>query len=322
MIHATTQVVTTLSRGIRRDAAALAAESAGLKDNDRKAVHQVRVVSRRLRASLGIAGDAGYSNTRAVEKDLRRLTSALGRVRELDVTRELLPEFAKKFRWPASAVERVDVHCAKLRDKALADQRKVLARFEPSTVAARAAEAARLMAGERDAGEDKAGAAIAASCAARADRLGRALRAAGTIYAAEPLHRLRIATKKLRYTLRASGRTFAPFVHRDVRRLKKFQERLGRIHDAQVTQRLVRELAAKKATGVGLAAQLAEMDQALEIYCRRLHGQILDARHDIEETVRGVARMAAREQLPPRAERMARMDQTQTRRRPAKAVGN
>ncbi len=71
-------------------------------------VHQARVASRRLRESVPIlATGLKRSKARKVRSKIRRLTRALGTVRELDVTLRLLDDLAMAEDVPRRAVEAV-----------------------------------------------------------------------------------------------------------------------------------------------------------------------------------------------------------------------
>src|SRR4029078_2795155 len=78
------------TRALRRQlTAAIAGKDAG--------VHQARVASRRLREALPVLTE-GLQHTKSgkAERKIRRLTQALGTVRELDVTLHLIDELADR----------------------------------------------------------------------------------------------------------------------------------------------------------------------------------------------------------------------------------
>ena len=75
---------------------------------DEISVHQARVASRRLREALPVLGArADEAQLDRVQKRVRRITRALGPVRELDVTLLLLAELEGKEAAPLRAIERV-----------------------------------------------------------------------------------------------------------------------------------------------------------------------------------------------------------------------
>lgn len=89
-------------------------------------------------------------------------------------------------------------------------------------------------------------------------------------FAIEPLHDLRIATKRLRYTLELFRSVFGEIGERNIDRLKALQEDLGNIHDVDVRIELVsREL-------LSLAAeQLDDLNRQLAVAPRTGHRAIL-----------------------------------------------
>ena len=75
---------------------------------DEISVHQARVASRRLREALPVLGArADEQALDRAEKRVRRITRALGPVRELDVTLLLLAELEGKGAAPKRAIARV-----------------------------------------------------------------------------------------------------------------------------------------------------------------------------------------------------------------------
>ena len=70
----------------------------------------------------------------------------------------------------------------------------------------------------------------------RAKALTKAIDEAGQMYAAEQLHQVRIATKKLRYALELAADAGVKAASAPLRALKRAQDTLGRLHDLQVLQ--------------------------------------------------------------------------------------
>src|SRR6185503_15792800 len=89
------------TRALRRQlVAAVAGKDTG--------VHQARVASRRLREALPVLTD-GLQHTKSgkAQRKIRRLTEALGTVRELDVTLHLIDELADRPAVPQAALREV-----------------------------------------------------------------------------------------------------------------------------------------------------------------------------------------------------------------------
>jgi CHAD domain-containing protein len=83
--------------------------------NDR-GVHQARVTSRRLREAVPVLA-IGLKGSKAgkARRKIRRLTRALGTVRELDVTMQLLDELARSPQVSRTAVADVRARVVKAR---------------------------------------------------------------------------------------------------------------------------------------------------------------------------------------------------------------
>src|SRR5258705_161846 len=78
------------------------------QEGDETSVHQARVASRRLREALPVVGvSADAAALGRARRRVRRITRALGPVRELDVTLLLLQEFEGRKTVSAKAIDRV-----------------------------------------------------------------------------------------------------------------------------------------------------------------------------------------------------------------------
>jgi CHAD domain-containing protein len=117
--------------------------------------------------------------------------------------------------------------------------------------------------------------ALAARLAKRAKRLGAAIGAAGQIYNPESLHQVRIATKKLRYGLEIAGEGGIRSANALVRRLKRAQDTLGRLHDLQVLEVHVAAVRAAAPASELPEGSLAAIARTIEEECRHLHGRYI-----------------------------------------------
>ena len=79
-------------------------------------VHQARVASRRLREGLPVLA-VGLKRGRKAERKVRRVTEALGTVREMDVTVQVLDELARRPKVPRDALEDVRGHVLAERER-------------------------------------------------------------------------------------------------------------------------------------------------------------------------------------------------------------
>ena len=107
------------------------------------------------------------------------------------------------------------------------------------------------------------------------------------MYNPESLHRVRIATKKLRYGLEIAAEGGFPIAAPLVRQLKKVQDTLGRLHDLQV---LLTHVAAVQAMPLGRELPEGSLDvlaRALEDECRHLHGRYISLSPALGVTLRG-----------------------------------
>jgi CHAD domain-containing protein len=234
------------------------------------------VATRRLREAVPVL-TSGVKGTKAgkARRKIRRLTRALGTVRELDVTLHILDELAQKERVPRVAVEEVRAHVLAERDRRREVMLERLDKIDPTKLGRRLTLVAGALQQATTEGWREA---LASRLMKRAKNLTEAITDAGQIYAPERLHEVRIAAKKLRYGLEIASetgiRTAAPMV----RTLKRTQDALGRLHDLQVLQA---HLAAVQADAAGRRslpnAALSTMAQVLEEECRHLHGRYVSA---------------------------------------------
>ena len=259
------------TRALRRHiAAAVAGKDAG--------VHQARVASRRLREALPVLTE-GLAHTKGgkARRKIARLTVALGEVRELDVTLQVIDELRDRPNVPATALTEVrakviedrerrrrvmlkrleGVDISKL-DRRLASVKQALMHAVPSQHAWRSALAVRV--------------------ARRARRLALAIDEAGQVYAEQSLHEVRIAVKKLRYALEIADESGAAPCAEAVRTLKRVQDTLGRLHDLQMLQHYAAAVGAaprRRRTIPDVA--LAALSRLVEDECRHLHGRYVAA---------------------------------------------
>jgi len=285
------------ARALRRHlAAAVAGKEAG--------VHQARVASRRLREALPVLTD-GLSHTKGgkARRKIARLTAALGEVRELDVTLLLIDELAERPNVPATALSEVRAQVIEAREQRRHAMLKRLSHVDTAKLDRRlnAVKHALLNASPaRHAWRS----ALAARIARRARRLARAIDDAGQIYAPQALHDVRIAAKKLRYSLEIADDSGGAPCADAVRTLKRVQDTLGRLHDLQVLQHYAAAVGAtprRRRTTPDEA--LALLSRLVEDECRLLHGRYVAALPSLAEVV-----TTARRDVPARltARRSAR----------------
>ena len=174
------------------------------------ALHRARVASRRLRELLPML-QLDADKARKLGRRLRKVTTRLGTVRELDVLLLLIDELHVSAPQPAAA--RSDASASASRRTAttresacprslpIAGMRRAGAEARTRRRQLRIAEAS----SSRTAARDWRWA-VDARVARRASRLSAAIADAGAMYLPERLHAVRIAMKKLRYARRAVDR--------------------------------------------------------------------------------------------------------------------
>ena len=242
-------------------------------EGDGIGVHHARVASRRLRELVPVlAQDVKGNKPRKAERKIRRLTRALGAVRELDVTLTVLDELATRDTLPRNALEDVRAHVVAEREERRATMLKRMEKVNVAKLDRRLASVADAL-DESESEEWRK--ALSGRLAKRGKALLAAIGAAGQMYNPERLHQVRIETKKLRYGLEIAAesgiRSAAPLVGR----LRKVQDTLGRLHDLQVLEEHVAAVQTKPPTRQVPEGGLAAVASMLEEQCRHLHGRYL-----------------------------------------------
>lgn len=243
-----------------------------------RAVHQARVATRRLRELLPLVS---VRHRRRLLEAARRITRALGPVRELDVAIANLDEFAAD-----GALSRAALACllpaltAERRAQARRMQRR-LARVDAARLRAQAvAPAART----RDVGLESppqvvARAAARQRAARRAAALRLAIGEAGALYLPDRLHEVRIATKKLRYASEVTHELGRSRGGPQLRTLREGQRLLGRMHDLDLLASRVRALQGTvHTTSLRTSAELDALVRRLEQECRLLQAEYVHLR--------------------------------------------
>lgn len=245
------------------------------QEGDEVSVHEARVASRRLREALPVLG--GRADNAAVDragKGVRRITRALGPVRELDVTLSLLAELEGKGAAPLRAIARVRSAVLDERHKR---RKAMLHAITPSRIEKLRKRLVKVAAPKpstqvaRDAIVEAHRKAVL-----RAHRLRDAIDRAGGIYLADRLHRVRIESKKLRYALEIQRDLQHARSTARLTRLKNQQDLLGRVHDLEVLIERTREVQASlPASNRRAMGELNRLIRALEAECREGHAEYM-----------------------------------------------
>ena len=276
---------------IRQRLGALSRTLPPARAGDVTAVHQARVATRRLREALPLI--ARGSSLQKHKRRVRRLTRALGPVRELDVALLTLDEFAdakgtassrsgRQDDVPRAGVLSLRQSIRHERTRMQVDMQRTIDRTRLAKLGAKLVAAARKRDKEGPSPrsvDPKQLAAARDRAARRAERLRVKIANAAAIYLPERLHDVRIAAKKLRYALEIVRDLSRSRATARIRTLKRAQDLLGRIHDLEVL--IARTRAIQGSTNAPTLRVSADMDllvRRLETECRRLHGRYIAMR--------------------------------------------
>ena len=263
------------------------------------------------------SGVKGTKARKALGK-IRRLTTALGTVRELDVTLHIIDELVADETLPRPALEDVRSRVVTERDERRAVMLKRLDHVNLTKLDRRLGSASQVL------GETNSEAwrdALGARLLKRSKALATAIAAAGHIYAPEQLHQVRIAAKKLRYAMELAFDAGVKSASAPVRAVKRAQDTLGRLHDLQVLQLQVAALQAYPADRSLSEGGLAIINRALEDECRHLHARYVAGMPKLTEVVE-TTRTVVVPQLAHRARalKMTLKARPAARRAPARAT--
>ena len=276
-----------LAELLRERAADLSRHLASAIKGDIRGVHQGRVASRRLRESLPAAA-GGTAAAVEARKSFRRITRALGPVRELDVALGHLEQGLAGTHIPRIAIERVRAHVQAERERR---RERMLARLERVDLAGAVGRVERIASRAQPDVTARSVQALGRRVRARALGLQLAIDRAGTLYSPDRLHEVRIAGKKLRYALEVVAAAALADVKPALRQLKQVQEMLGLMHDYQVLLEHVKAVADATPKGAPGAAGLKAMAAAYDRDCRKLHAAYLKCAPSLAETARRLRKL-------------------------------
>jgi len=211
-------------------------EKAVSAGNDADAVHDMRVASRRLQAALAfLKKELPDRKRRRASRRTRRVTRALGPLRQFDVNTHALDRIITGSAEVRAAAEFARPFLAADRGVALTASRKALRRADPGKLRTQGKHLAGLL-------EDCDMKALSRRAAKQARRMGERLdrlwgvngagpARGGTPEDKERLHRIRIATKKLRYHLETGRRICGWQVETAIEAARRIQDTFGELHD-------------------------------------------------------------------------------------------
>ena len=244
---------------------------------DTRSVHQARVATRRLREALPVLRASVDSTALSrVQRQVRKMTRALGPVRELDVSLAHLDELAAQDLVSPRALGRVRHALARER---LARRRDMLSAITPGKL-----ERLRQRLGQVSSGPEATQTVATLDearrqVAKRACRLAVAAERAGGLYLADRLHAVRVATKKLRYALEIERELKRSKSTARATQLKRLQDLLGRMHDFEILIDRTRQVQAESAgSDRKLTLELDTLVRTLEAECRKDHATYMRRR--------------------------------------------
>lgn len=227
----------------RKQARQLAEQLDGVRrSEDVECVHRARVASRRLRAAMRLFGDwVGRKQAKRWRKEIRRVTKELGDARDKDVQIEFLCGALSRTREVAHClgIAHLLIHLDYQREAVQPKVAEAVDRLQQCRVLTEmrdAAEQVLLECGNPEGG---------ARTPAVLEHVGRCVRKRlKALLAYEPClddpqdrarhHEMRIAAKRLRYTLEISRPVFQGAVDETIEAVKKLQTLLGDLHDCDV----------------------------------------------------------------------------------------
>lgn len=254
---------------------------------DASALHQARVASRRMRAALPLV--ATDVRAKKIERQMRRITRALGPVRELDVVCQMLDEYGGAGHASRQAVAKLRQAVARERDELREAMVRRLAHCDLEKLRRRALSAARKV--EKGSKKDRRArlAGAHARAARRAEQLEAAMDAAAGIYLPDRLHAVRVAVKKLRYAAEVVRELRRSRATARIRALTQVQDLLGRMHDLEVLIARTRAVqSSADAPSLKVSAELDRFVRSLENECRQQHGHYMASRDSLLRVCRGI----------------------------------
>ena len=256
---------------IRQRLLALSRSLPGARKGDVKQLHQARVATRRLREALPVV--ATGSRGRKLVRDVRRLTRALGPVRELDVALLTLDQLGAEGDLPAGAIAKLRQVMGDERRRLHNEMCKRVERVNIDKVRKRAVSAKGRPADPQQLADARR------RTARRAERLSAAIENAAGIYLPDRLHEVRIAVKKLRYSMELARELSGSRATARLKTLKEAQDLLGRMNDLEVLIARVRAVQGSgKVPDLRLSSGLDLVVRRLETEARQLHSLYIASR--------------------------------------------
>jgi CHAD domain-containing protein len=273
----------------------LSAQLDGLNDGRVDAVHDARIVTRRIRELLALVpAIPGRDGEEDVASGYKRLGRALGKVRDIDVTTELLRNLEAHS--PQSAPSLVVVRQDHERER-LAKMRRLIKTLEQLDVNGLLdAVASRHPRGLRrrlasGGWQDQLRHLLGERACAATDRIAHAT----GVYFPNRAHSTRIAIKKLRYAAEIAEALGHGEMKPLIKNLRKGQEILGDLHDRQSLGEAL--LGYRPKDGID-KDQIAQICQVLDGEVLHLHARYLEKRPALRAASAAIEEYARARSLP------------------------
>jgi CHAD domain-containing protein len=255
-----------------------------VRDANAEAIHDARIATRRLRAALPILVTNDSAAVEDLQELIRTIGRALGRVREADATICVIDDLQTRTHGAHMAIAAVRQAVASDRERARRTLVKEIDRADINQLP-------RLLHALNGTGGWLAHPVVfghggwETKLAERIRELSttvheKSVHASG-VFLPNRIHRLRIASKKLRYALEiaaAAGHVVASHMVRDVKRV---QNTLGRVHDVQVLANRVEQLDLSD-DGREVERQRRLLIDICEADCLALHRTYLERRRALD----------------------------------------
>jgi len=252
----------------------------GVSRGNPSAIHAARIATRRLRELVPMLG-LEQRVARQIVRRLRNGGRRLGKVRDVDTQLILAGELLTLDRKKGALLRRV-------RDDLADESARCRTRLANRKLELKLEKAARLLRNACDRADDRQPYrshvidSAPALMVRRTRNLRELLERVGAAYQPDALHRVRIAAKKLRYVAEVAGDVTGTPGAADIRLLKRTQDVLGKLRDAQVMlEHLRATVPASSVEGVDASGDYDRVSSLLETHGRYLHARFLRRRQGL-----------------------------------------
>lgn len=223
----------------------LVAHLPAIRHGESEAIHQGRVATRRLSEVLPLLWVSHPDEATRLRRLARTMRRRLGRVRELDIIRAQLQSLEERVPLAIIAIAQARVALGAKQERRRRRLIKALEKVKVDRLRSLSGRDGRLLARLRPYATAKAARRVLRTrIGEHADAVVSAIDRSADLYLPDRLHAVRIAVKKLRYSVEAAEVIALWRPPRLLRDLRQIQERLGAVQDQQVLLDALDDLAA------------------------------------------------------------------------------